>query len=113
MIPRNLSQDELKAVIAEEAADIDQRRARGEEDGPLHRAARREQRSYHIRMPEDRLEQLRRLADEAGLPTSTLMRQWLLERLEGELADEVPPDPRVQRAVRLELERAGLIPHAS
>jgi hypothetical protein len=63
-------------------------------------------------MPEDRLEQLRRLADEAGMPTSTLMRQWLLERLEGELAGEVPPDPRVQRAVRLELERAGLIPHA-
>lgn len=113
MNPRKLSQKELKAVIAEEAADIDKRRARGEEDGPLYRAAKREQRSYHIRMPEDRLEQLRRLADEAGLPTSTLMRQWLLERLEDELADEVPPDPRVQRAVRLELERAGLIPHAS
>jgi hypothetical protein len=113
MIPRNLSQEELKAMIAEEAADIDERRARAEEEGPLYRAARREQRSYHIRMPEDRLEQLRRLAEEAGLPTSTLMRQWLLERSEGELASEVPPDPRVQRAVRLELERAGLIPRAS
>ncbi len=84
MIPRKLSQEELNAVIAEEAADIDEQRGRGEEHGPLYRAARREQRSYHIRMPEDRLEQLRRLADEAGMPTSTLMRQWLLERLEGE-----------------------------
>ena len=113
MNPRKLSQQELEAVIAEEAADVDERRDREEEDGPLYRAARREQRSYHIRMPEDRLEQLRRLAEEAGMPTSTLMRQWLLDRLEAELAGESPPDPRVQRAVRVELERAGLIPRAS
>ena len=108
-----LSQEQLEAAIAEEAADVDERRARDEEDGPLYRAARREQRSYHIRMPEDRLEQLRRLAEEAGMPTSTFMRQWLLDRLEVELGGEIPPDPRVQRAVRVELERAGLIPRAS
>jgi hypothetical protein len=41
---------------------------------------------YSIRIPVDRLEQLRILADRAGKRPTTMMREWVLERLDIELA---------------------------
>jgi hypothetical protein len=35
-------------------------------------------------MPADRLAELRAVAESSGLPPSTLMRQWVLERLDDE-----------------------------
>jgi hypothetical protein len=37
---------------------------------------------YSIRIPVDRLEQLRGVAEDQGVPPSALMRQWVLERLD-------------------------------
>ena len=59
-------------------------------------------------MPASRLEQLRLLAERHGVPPSTLMRRWVIERMDEEAADEDSADPRVQRAVRMELDRIGL-----
>lgn len=37
---------------------------------------------YSIRVPVERLEQLRSIASAKGVPPSTLMRQWVIERIE-------------------------------
>ena len=39
---------------------------------------------YSLRIPPDRLEDLRTIADERGIPPATLLRQWVLERLDAE-----------------------------
>ena len=107
-----MSDQEIDQRLAQEAADIEERWARGQKASRrLHRNRPRAEPSllYNVRMPASRLEQLRDLARREGLPPSTLMRQWVIERLDQELASDVAPDPRIQRAIRLELERAGLI----
>lgn len=107
-----MSEQEIDRQLAEESEGIEARWERGEEaTAPLHRNRPRSEPSliYSLRMPASRLEQLRTLAERAGVPTSALMRQWVMERLDVEAAGGVVPDPRVQRAVRLELERAGLV----
>jgi len=45
---------------------------------------------YSVRIPVDRLDQLRRLAAERGLKPSALMREWVIERLEDELTHDAP-----------------------
>jgi hypothetical protein len=62
---------------------------------------------YNLRVPASRLEQLRRLAERAGVPPSTLTRQWVTERLDQGASGDLAPDPRLQYAVRLELQPAG------
>jgi hypothetical protein len=37
---------------------------------------------YSIRVPVERLEQLRAIASDKGVPPSTLMRRWVIERIE-------------------------------
>ncbi len=39
---------------------------------------------YSVRIPVDRLEQLRRVAEQRHLPPSTLLRDWVVERLDTE-----------------------------
>src|SRR5258708_15022203 len=107
-----MNEQEIEQRLAREAADIEERWERGEKpSAPLHPNRPRSEPSllYNLRMPASRLEQLRQLADLAGVPPSTLMRQWVIERLDQELEGEIAPDPRIQRAIRLELERAGLV----
>jgi hypothetical protein len=113
---KQVNEENIEELVAKEAADIEEGWERGEKpSAPLHRNRPRGEPSviYNVRMPAGRLEQLRQLADQAGVPPSTLMRGWVLERLDRELAREVEPDPRVRMAIRLELERAGLIDKAS
>jgi len=78
---------------------------------------------YSLRIPVDRLEQLRRLAAEKHMTPSALMRAWVLERLDAEDASQ-PAGPlesavgsgktesalkhALREIVREELERAGL-----
>jgi hypothetical protein len=41
---------------------------------------------YSIRIPVERLEQLRRIAERSGLAPSVLMRRWVIERLDRDRA---------------------------
>lgn len=107
-----MSDQEIERQLAEEAADIEHQWERGEKNSaPFYRNRPRSEPSllYNLRMPASRLEQLRQLAEGAGVRPSALMRQWVIERLDREAGGDVAPDPRVQEAVRLELERAGLM----
>lgn len=46
---------------------------------------------YSLRVPADKLEQLRELAADKGVTPSALMRDWVLERLDAEQADRSLP----------------------
>lgn len=79
---------DLDEVLAAEAAEIEEMRERGDGlDRPLYRSKnppRQPAQVYTLRMPIDRLEQLRQVADEQRESPSTLMRRWVLERLDQE-----------------------------
>lgn len=78
--------ESIRDVLAQEAEDVEGRRARGERGGPLHRPLppREPAQVYSLRMPVDKLERLRQAAEQAGVSPSTLMRRWVLERLDAE-----------------------------
>lgn len=47
---------------------------------------------YSIRVPVDRLEQVRRLASERDVAPTVMLRQWVLARLDQEVGRGTPPD---------------------
>ena len=108
MTGKQLTEDEIVLMLADEADDVEDRRDRGETGGPLHTTTppREPAQVYSVRVPVHALERLRRMAAPAGLVPGALMRAWVLERLR--LESSGAADERVRRAVRLELERAGL-----
>lgn len=88
----------IRETLAREAAEAEARQ--GEPPARMHRA-RTEARSsqvYTVRMPTDRLEELRAVADELGEQPSALMRRWVLERLDAE-RDEQPELADVRRSL--------------
>lgn len=96
---------ELLAAEAEAAE-----RHRDDEPGPGYRRARPPKEPaqvYSLRIPVDRLEQLRRRAEARHTTPSALMRQWVLERLDDEATptDGVAFLETVRTVVREELER--------
>lgn len=95
--------ENIRDVLAREAEDVEARRDRGETGGPLHRVRppRDPAQVYSLRMPVDRLEQLRRAAEDAGVSPSALMRTWVLERLDNE--DQLLAELR--RVIRDEVSR--------
>ncbi len=78
--------ENIRDVLSREAEDVEARRARGERGGPLHRPPppREPAQVYSLRMPVDKLEQLRQAAEQAGVSPSSLMRTWVLERLDAD-----------------------------
>jgi len=119
-----MTRKNIADVLAEEAEHAEQHR--DDELAPGYRRPRppREPAQvYSLRIPVDRLEQLRRLAAEKHLTPSALMRAWVLERLDAEDASQ-PAGPlesaigsgktesalvhMLREIVREELERAGL-----
>ncbi len=75
----------IRDTLAEEAAEAEARRE--EPPGRLHRArtgAGGTSHVYTVRMPADRLAELREVAERFGEQPSTLMRRWVLERLDDE-----------------------------
>ena len=75
------------ARAAEEAEEAEERMERGEQARPpSHRVRppRNPAQVYSLRMPIERLEQLRQAAANAGMSPSALMREWVLDRLDGE-----------------------------
>lgn len=78
---------DMLAKAAEEAQEAEERIERGEQARPpSHRVRppRDPAQVYSLRMPVNRLEQLRQAAEQAGVSPSTLMRMWVLERLDAE-----------------------------
>ena len=74
----------LRDTLATEAADAEAR-----QDEPPGRMQRTRERGganhvYTVRMPADRLAELRAVAEQSGEQPSALMRQWVLERLDEE-----------------------------
>lgn len=78
----------IRDTLAEEAAEAEARR--DEAPGRMHRArgGRGSSHVYTVRMPVDRLAELREVAERSGEQPSALMRRWVLERLEDEQAHQ-------------------------
>lgn len=81
--------ENMRDLLAQEAVEAEAR-SEAEERGDLAptRGQRGRKRSedpaqvYAVRIPVSRLNELRTLADSLGVPPSTLMRQWVVERLD-------------------------------
>jgi hypothetical protein len=89
---------ELLAAEAEEA----ERHAEDEDLGPSYRRRhppREPAQVYSLRIPVERLDELRQLAAGKGVSPSALMRQWVLERLAAEEAG-VPDTVQVWERLR-------------
>jgi predicted DNA-binding protein len=73
------SSRQLQEKIAAEAEQ-----AEATPDAELHYRRRQPKRSsvYGLRLPDERIEQLRRLAEARGIEPSTLVRQWVIEHLD-------------------------------
>lgn len=77
----------IRETLAQEAADAEA--TRDEAPTQMHRArvsASGTSQVYTVRMPADRLAELRTVADQSGEQPSALMRRWVLERLDDERA---------------------------
>lgn len=72
----------MRETLAEEAAQAEERR--DDPPGRMHRtrASGGSSQVYTLRMPADRLAELRAIAEQFGEQPSTLMRRWVLERLD-------------------------------
>ncbi|HET8661271.1 MAG TPA: hypothetical protein VFM55_20015 [Micromonosporaceae bacterium] len=112
--------ENIAAILAQEAEEAESR-ADAEERGeqaPLRGQRARRQGSeatqvYTVRIPVDRLEELRVLAARLDVPPSVLLRRWALERLDLELGRGQPaglgtqPDyPAIARIVSAAVNRA-------
>jgi hypothetical protein len=116
----------IAEVLAEEAEHAEQHR--DDDLAPGYRRARAPREPaqvYSLRIPVDRLEQLRELAAERHMTPSALMRAWVLDRLDAEAGHEVIADDvhgghepvegsgeflvqALREVVREELKRAGV-----
>jgi len=105
---------EVKQVAKQGIADMlaaeaeEPERHRDEPSKPMFRSRRQASdpaQVYSVRMPVAKLEQLRRLAAKVETNPSSLMRQWILERLEEE-AHGSRDEKRLRQIIREEVERA-------
>jgi hypothetical protein len=77
--------DDVRLLLTEEATAAESGR---DIEGPLvrnHRKTKDPAQVYSLRIPVDRLEELRQLAASRDLAPSALMRRWVIERLDLEL----------------------------
>ena len=61
---------------------------------------------YSIRLAEDEIAEVQRLAASAGVPASTLVRSWIMQRLNETRAGEGSIDPAVRAAIHAEVREA-------
>lgn len=75
---------DIRETLAQEAIEAEAHQ--GDPPAGMHRtrAENRSSQVYTVRMPTDRLTELRAVADELGEQPSSLMRRWVLERLDAE-----------------------------
>jgi hypothetical protein len=99
---RRVMVKDIGSLLAEEAEAAEEHR---DDDVPLvrsRRPAKEPTQVYSLRVPVEKLEELRRLAEERHLTPSALMRSWIIERLEQESSGDNFLAV-VRRAVRDEL----------
>jgi hypothetical protein len=103
-------QESIRDVLAREAREAEAAAAAREMDGrpePGGQRARLQANDasqvYSVRIPVERLEQLRRLAEERGVLPTVLMRQFVLERIDREMSpvDVITLPDRDPNEVRL------------
>jgi hypothetical protein len=110
-----MSDSSIRDMLAREAAEAEAR-ADAEERGEVEpargqrgrRPATDPSQVYAVRIPVSRLRELRAVADQIGVPPTTLIREWVIERLDkmhddavvviesGASAAESPPPERVR-----------------
>jgi hypothetical protein len=102
--------EDIRDVLAREAEQAEERRDQPTRLVRRARSPREPSQVYSIRMPVDRIDQLRQVAERAGVSPTTLMREWVLERLDNETPAVIDLAGRLRRLirdeVRDELERA-------
>lgn len=79
----------VRQALADEAAEAEVHRE--EPPAGMHRARATDRATSHVytvRMPVERLAELRAVAEEVGEQPSALMRRWVLERLDAERAHQ-------------------------
>ena len=86
--------ESLQQLLAREAAEAEARadaEERGEAEPARGQRGRRPARDpsqvYAVRIPVSRLRELRQVADQLGIPPTTLIREWVIERLDKLHAD--------------------------
>lgn len=102
--------EDIRDVLAREAEEAEQRHDQPTRLVRRARPPREPAQVYSVRMPVDRIDQLRQVAERAGVSPTTLMREWVLERLDNETPAVIDLAGRLRRLirdqVRDELERA-------
>lgn len=93
----NENDRQLRDTIADEAEH-----AQATRDADLAYRRRRPSRSsvYGLRLPDERIAQLRRLAAARGVEPSVLARQWVLDQLDAAERDRSPDTEQWERDIR-------------
>lgn len=91
--------ESVRDMLAREAAEAKAVADREDREGAAPAAGQRARRQageasqvYSVRIPVDRLAQLRTLADQRNVAPTVLLRQFVLERLDQETAPVVPAE---------------------
>lgn len=83
-----MNKEELERLIAEEVEASERTR-----DDPLSEGGKRKWHSrsvvYSIRLTPEQIEEIQRIADNAGVPTAGIVRGWVLQGLAAEHEDSV------------------------
>lgn len=96
--------ESMRDILAREAAEAEAAADSAEPAGQRARVQPGDpSQVYSVRIPVDRLEQLRRLAEERGVRPTALLRQFVLDRLDAETApvDVVTMPDRDPNEIRL------------
>jgi hypothetical protein len=97
--------ESIRELLAREAAEAEEHaaaEARGEVPAPPGKRASRKasdpSQVYPVRIPVARLNELRKVAEGLGVPPTSLIRQWVIERLD-DMSRDLPDE--TGRVVRL------------
>jgi hypothetical protein len=95
--------EDITDVLAREAEESEQRRDQPTRLVRRARPPREPAQVYSVRMPVDRIDQLRQIAERAGVSPTALMREWVLERLDNETPAVIDLAGRLRRLIRDEV----------
>ena len=82
-----MSDEDIRKLLAGVAAAEEADAAEERQHYRSRRPAKSPSQVYSIRIPVKRLEEIRRLASEAGIAPTVMIRNWVLERLDAEAAE--------------------------
>lgn len=82
------------------AAEAEHAEATRDADLPYQRRRPRRSSVYGLRLPDERIDQLRRLAEARGVEPSALVRQWVTENLDAAEQNRDPSTEQWERDIR-------------